>query len=632
MCGIIGYIDFHKEVVSSNVINTMLKTIKHRGPDNFGYEIEKNNDANIVLGHARLSIIDLTENGNQPMHYKHFSTVYNGEIYNYKELRQELTVLGHQFKTDSDTEVILHCFEEWGVHSVTKFIGMFAIVIYDKLKNDITIIRDRAGVKPLYYYHTDDLFIFGSELKPFLKHPSFKKEIDEESLKLYFRFGYIPAPYSIFKNCYKLEPGHFLKYDIISKKVETTTYWEAKSFYAASKSTHTYDEAKSHLKGLLKSACDYRMVSDVPVGVFLSGGYDSSLVTAMLQKDSDEKIKTFTIGFENGNNEIEYAKKVSKHLGTEHTDYICSAKDAQNIIPTLSYFYDEPFADSSAIPTILVSKLAKEQVKVVLSADGGDEVFGGYTRYLSLREKLKAINKIPSIMHGASSLVLQTALQLIPKDKVNLLHKIDGIHKSLDKNSNNQSAKMFKSMCSLPEVYLTDIFKKKAIEDYKTVFEEDYHGVHDEIELSMLIDYKMYMQNDILTKIDRATMSMSIEGREPLLDHRLLEYAATLPLDYKIHNSGGKRILKDIVHDYIPKEIMERPKAGFSVPIDYWLSNDLAYYIDEYLNQKSLSESSLFDESAVLTIVKQYKENKLHYKNLIWKLIIFQMWYKEVFN
>jgi asparagine synthase (glutamine-hydrolysing) len=625
MCGISGFIDF-KNNTDKEILLSMVKALSHRGPDDSGAEIFDLDTATVGLGQARLSIIDLSHNGHQPMHYKQYSIVFNGEVYNYKEIKLELLQLNHEFISDSDTEVILHAFDAWGDAAVHKFIGMFAIVILDKIKNEISIVRDRAGVKPLFYYWKNDLFLFASELKSFHKHPDFDKEIDEKALKLYFDFGYVPSPYSIFKDCFKIEPGSIAKINLTNKKIEHRIYWNVDDYYKKEKSKLTYQEAKSDLKDLLKSACDYRMVADVPVGVFLSGGFDSSLVTAILQKDSIEKIKTFTIGFETGNNEADYAKEVAKYLGTEHTEYICTFKDAEKIIPDLTYFFDEPFSDSSAIPTILVSSLAVKKVKVALSADAGDEVFGGYSRYFSLRDKLHTLNRIPNGLHKITKLTLDSLVTCIPETKIDLTHKMQGFAKSLNSDKNLQSSTIFKSMSSLPNYYSNSIFKQK-IEDYPTVFENDYGKVKNDIEIAMLIDYKMYLQNDILAKVDRAAMSVSLEGREPLLDHRLIEYAATLPLEYKIQGNSGKRILKDIVYDYIPKQIMDRPKAGFSVPIDYWLKNELSYLIDENLNEKALSISGLFNVPFVLEIVKSYKNDSLHYKTLIWKLIVFQMWY-----
>lgn len=624
MCGITGFIDF-KNITDQEVFSSMIKSLSHRGPDDNGMEMVALDNVCIGLGQARLSIIDLSQNGHQPMHFKHLSIVYNGEIYNYQEIKKELKQLNHEFITNSDTEVILHAFDEWGVNAVHKFIGMFSIFILDKLNYKVTIIRDRAGVKPFFYYFKEELFLFSSELKSFHKHPSFTKEVDENALKLFFDFGYVPAPYSIFKDCFKVEPGEYITIDLKSKQLIKNKYWAVEDFYKAEKIDLSYLDAKSKLSDLLKSACEYRMVSDVPVGVFLSGGYDSSLVAALLQKDRTEKIKTFTIGFEEGNDESQYAKRVADYLGTEHSEYTCTTNEAQDIVPDLPYFYDEPFSDSSAIPTILVSQLAVKKVKVALSADGGDEIFGGYSRYLSLQNKINSLNKVPPFLHTPTKYAMKTLASIMPAERIELNHKFTGFAESLNSNKIIQYAQLFKSTTTLPKKYVNALFKNKTTV-YTTSFDA-YYEITNSLEFPMLVDYKMYLQNDILAKVDRATMSVSLEGREPLVDHRLIEFAASLPLDYKIHKNNGKRILKDIVHDLIPKEIMDRPKAGFSVPIDVWLRGDLSYLIDEYLNLEAIKKSGYFNEYFVMDVVHKYKESKLHYTTLIWKLIVFQMWY-----
>lgn len=337
------------------VLDKMVSTLHHRGPDDRGGEVFNYNEAMIGLGHTRLSIMDLSPAGHQPMHFEHLSIVFNGEIYNFKEIKNELFTLGHQFKSESDTEVILHAFLEWGKTCVSKFNGMFVFVIFNKLSLEVTIIRDRAGVKPLFYYWKDGLFLFASELKAFHQHPRFEKKINENALHQYMDFGYVPTPYCIFENCGKLEPGHILTFSTSKKSFEITKYWDVNDFYRLPKLNISYNEAKEEVEKILLSAFEYRMVADVPVGVFLSGGYDSTAVAAMLQSSRSEKLRTFTIGFEEGNNESPFAKEIANFIGTDHNEFYCTTKEAQEIIPSLPFFYDEPFADSSAIPTILVS-------------------------------------------------------------------------------------------------------------------------------------------------------------------------------------------------------------------------------------------------------------------------------------
>jgi len=627
MCGITGYVDFNKNS-GNKVLLGMIKALKHRGPDNIGHDLFFTNHAEVGLAHARLSIIDLSQSGHQPMHYKNLSIVYNGEIYNFLELKKNLETLGHIFKSKSDTEVILHSYIEWGDHCVDKFIGMFVIVIFDHNKDELMIIRDRAGIKPIFFYWNNGLFLFASEIKSFYEHPAFIKGLDNQSVVLYFNYGYIPAPHCIFKNCYKLLPGHFLKFQLSAKSFLCEEYWNVDNYYRANISLISYPEAIEQVKNLVKSACEYRMISDVPIGIFLSGGYDSSLVAAILQSNSIKKIKTFTIGFEEGNNEAPFARQVAEFLGTEHTEHICTYKEAQNIIPLLPQIYDEPFADSSAIPTILVSRLAKNEVSVALSADGGDEVFAGYDRYKSLGKKIKALNEIPVFFHNPIKKILKFCNAIIPATLPEYKHRFRGVYNALNKNSIQQSAILFHKMNSMPFEYLNNIFRKKIF--INEIMPPYYFGFRNEIDVALAYDYKMYLQNDILQKVDRATMSVSLEGREPLLDHRLIQFVATLPIDYKYSQiMGGKRIIKDIVHSLLPERLMKRPKAGFSVPIYSWLRGDLSYLLEEYLSYKSLKQTELFDASFVIKQKNMFMKDKLYYKSILWKMLMFQMWYNK---
>lgn len=629
MCGIAGIIDFNKKSTLVD-LSKMVRSINHRGPDDNGVELIENEYAQIGLGQARLSIIDLSHGGHQPMTYKNYKIVFNGEIYNYKEIRTELINLGHTFISESDTEVILHSFEAWGIESVSKFIGMFAFVIFDATANNITIFRDRAGVKPFYYYWNKGLFLFASELKAFHENNSFEKVIDKKSVQQYFsqiNHGYISAPHTIFENTYKLESGHFLRIDLKTRNIENKSYWDVLSYYKLPKLEISYDEAKIEVNNLLNSACEYRMVADVPVGVFLSGGYDSTAVTSILQSNRSSKIKTFTIGFEEGNNEIPYAKETAEILGTDHHDYICTTKEAQEIIPTLPYFYDEPYADSSAIPTILVSKHARKSVTVALSADAGDEVFCGYNSYLKLDSYLNKLDSVPDFFKPAVRNLGLLASTLLPQNQERLKHKMGGFAHAMQQDKILQSFDLLKHMNDLPKSYQS-LFPSFNADAYSTN-KNEFIGFSNPIEVAMALDYKNYLQDDILTKVDRATMSVSLEGREPLLDHRIVEFLAQLPIDYKLHNNIGKRILKDIVHQYVPKEKMDRPKTGFSLPIYSWLKHDLSFLLDEYLNEKAIAESGLFNVDFILSKVKDFKNGKLHYTPFLWKILMFQMWYNK---
>lgn len=629
MCGIAGFIDF-KNNSNIAILESMVRTMLHRGPDDMGYECFKLDNNIIGLSQARLSIIDLSPLGHQPMHFNGLSIVFNGEIYNFTEIKSELISLGHTFISTSDTEVILHAYNQWGIKAVDQFIGMFTIAILNRDKMELIVIRDRAGVKPLFYYWKNDLFLFSSELKAFHKHPSFIKEIDTSALRSYFDFGYVPAPFTIFKDCHKLEPGKYLSLNLSSKSISIDTYWNVLDYYRKPKLDLNYLEAKDHTHNLLKSAFRYRMVADVPVGVFLSGGYDSSAVTAILQASQNTALKTFTIGFADGVNEAPYAKEIANYLGTDHTEYYCTTKEAQDIIPMLPFFYDEPFADSSAIPTTLVSQMARKQVTVALSADGGDELFAGYDVYQLLMRKNKSLNIIPDTLKSSIKrfLAIYQYLPFIP-DK--LKYKLDAVATSLNSNVFQQTSDLYRKMISLPSIYEKNIFNEEVI-PYNTGYIIDSMGFYHEFDFALAIDYQMYLQNDILVKVDRAAMSVSLEGREPLLDHRLVEFVAQLPFSYKNDGVRSKIILKDIVHEYIPENMLNRPKAGFTLPINKWLREDLKYLLDEFLSDKALAQSGLFNVPFISTKVNLFKQNKLHYVPIIWKLLMFQMWYKKWMN
>ena len=626
MCGICGFIDFNSNS-NKELLNSMTSTLHHRGPDDRGTEIYSLNNAVVGLGQTRLSIIDLSSLGHQPMNYNNFSIIFNGEIYNFEEIKKDLFIRGHRFKSDSDTEVILHSFEEWGVDCVSKFIGMFAFVIFDKSTNDITIARDRAGVKPFYYYWNEDLFLFSSELKAFHKHPKFVKKINTASVQQYMDFGYIPSPYCIFENCHKLQAGHILNLNLSTKEIKLTKYWDVTDYYKQPKLDISYEDAKIQVEKLLKSACDYRMVSDVPVGVFLSGGFDSTAVAAILQNNRKEKLKTFTIGFEEGNNEAPYAKDIAKYLGTNHTEYYCTTQEAQEIIPELPYFYDEPFGDSSVIPTTLVSKVAKKDVTVALSADAGDEIFAGYNIHKTFLKNLYLINKIPTIIHRPTGLFLRVLSSFLPRRTYGIKHKLKTLSKLLTSKKSMLFQELYKSYFSLSDAVKKDLFKEN-LKLPETIFDSDFSEFKQDLSIPLAIDYSIYLQNDILAKVDRATMSVSLEGREPFLDHRIIEYVAMLPMNFK-YGKVQKRILRDIVYQYIPKELMDRPKTGFSIPIYTWLKKDLKYLIEDNLDPLSIEETGIFNVDSVERIKKQFFNNQLDDLTIIWKLLQFQMWYKK---
>lgn len=624
MCGIAAFIDY---TFKSNIgdLKNMLGTLNHRGPDDNGIECFELKSSLVGLAQARLSIIDLSSNGHQPMNFENYSIIFNGEVYNYNEIKKELINLGHQFYSNTDTEVILHAYIQWGEKCIDKFIGMFVFVILNKATEELVVFRDRAGVKPIYYYKDNNGFLFASELKAFHRHPYFKKELNIDSVQTFFNLGYIPAPYSIFKNCFKLKPGNYLKINLKNKECVEKKYWDLLDYYQLPKLNIDYFEAKEKLLELLESACNYRMISDVPVGVFLSGGYDSSGVSAIIQKNQFKKIKTFTIGFHEGNNEAHFSTQIAKKLGTEHYEYYCTSKDAKDLIADLPLNYDEPNGDISNIPTMLISKFASQIVKVVISADGGDEIFGGYDSYKLIKNISKSLNIIPNSLKPIIKQHFDKPFTHLIKDSTR--YKLQILTQSLNKDKNIQSLGLYKSMHNLPSYYNNNIFNQEVqcqitdIDINPSLFDND-------IDIAMFIDYKNSLPS-LLEKVDRATMKYSIEGREPLIDHRLAEFAAQMPIGFKNNGVDSKIIFKDIVNDLIGKELMERPKTGFDFPIHTWLRNDLKDLFDANCSIEQISKSNIFNLKFIEEQISKYNSNNLHYSPFIWRLFTFQIWYNK---
>jgi asparagine synthase (glutamine-hydrolysing) len=630
MCGIVGFCDFSKKT-SYEILQSMTNAISYRGPDDSGYSYNKVENATIGLGHRRLSVIDLSSNGHQPMEFKNLEIIYNGEVYNFKEIRLELEKLNYLFESNSDTEVILKAYHAWGIKSVHKFNGMFSIVIYDRVKKDLTLIRDRSGIKPYYWYWDGELFLFGSELKSFHKHPNFKKNIDLSALASYLQYGYISQPYSIFNSCHKLQSGHYLKIDIDSKRFEEKEYWDVGTFYQKPKLEISDTKAIEKVESLLQSSFEYRMVADVPVGVFLSGGYDSSIVTALLQSNRDRKINTFSIGFEEkGFDEAPYAKAVAKELGTEHTEYYCKQKDALDIFPKLVDIYDEPFGDSSAIPTILVSQLAKKKVTVSLSADGADEIFAGYTKYETALNFYNKIHRVPLPMQK----IISSNMNKIDPKNIPLGSYIQNFDTRYEKMKNSLNVKNCSTILKYKYQKITQSELNKLflnpINSIDTPYDIDTNiYTKDNIDQMLIVDYKSYMNDDIFTKVDRATMSTSLEGREPFLDYRLIEFVAQLPSHMKIRNGEKKWILKEITHKYLPKKIMERPKRGFAVPLQTWFKDEFKEYLFIYLSEKRLKEEGIFNVQEVIKMRDRYLSGDDFLITRIWFILIFEMWYEK---
>ena len=634
MCGISGFVDFNKNT-GRDILEKMNRTLAHRGPDGEGYGIYNSTAATIGFGHQRLSIIDLSEGGSQPQTFQSLHITFNGEIYNYAEIKKQLEEKGHQFQSHSDTEVILHAYTEWGNEALQHFIGMFVIVIYDEARQRIFACRDRAGVKPFFYYWKDGLFLFGSELKALMQHPDFKKEININAAAAYMQFGYVPAPHCIFIDAYKLKPGYLLEIDLGTKTLHEQQYWNVYDAYNKPTLKISLPDAIAETEKLLTSAFQYRMVSDVPVGVFLSGGYDSSCVTALLQKNNTEKIKTFTIGVPDaGLNEAPFAKAIAAHLGTDHTEFYCTQKEALEIVPQLPFFYDEPFADSSAIPTTLVSKIAREKVTVALSADAGDEIFAGYNRYDFVMKYGKKIQNIPGFMRKAAAAMMD----VIPAGSIPVLNKKYLFHsryeklKTLLKNPSEQNILMSMTR-QMSEKDIAQLFKAR-VSTIATAFDSKELTRKDNtvLDFMMAIDYQTYLPDDILQKVDRATMSVGLEGREPFLDQRVIEWAAQLPMEYKYNKGNKKFIIKEIVHKYLPKDIMDRPKMGFGIPIAAWLQHDLKPFVDRYFDAGFIAKQNIFDNTEIQRIKQSFYQGRTERAEKIWYLLMFQMWYDKWMN
>ncbi len=636
MCGIVGFTDFNQKS-SPEILKKMTDSLIHRGPDDSDFRFLTNDKAQIGFGHRRLSILDLSVLGKQPMASDEgdYIITYNGEVYNFKEIRVELEKLGHTFKSNTDTEVLLKSYIEWGIAGFQKFIGMFALCIYDSKKEKFILLRDRAGVKPLYYFWNGNLFLFGSELKCFHQHPAWEKSINTNSVSLFMKHGWIPAPHSVFNKTYKVKPGHFLEFCLNSKQIKEVKYWDVFDYYNKPLLDIGLDEALNHTEKLLKSASEYRMVSDTPVGVFLSGGYDSSTVTALLQSERTEKLKTFAIGFEEKEfDEAPYAKQVAQHLGTDHTELYCSQKDALEMLERLPKYYDEPFGDSSAIPTMLVSRLAVKDVKVALSADGGDEVFAGYTRYFANTELFEKIHKIPKSIRKLYSNTFATKFApLFASNSYNeiLYQKFDSVV-SLEHLKNAYRYRIEPIHFSNQE--LNRLIIHQQSKDYGHTFYDDMDLLEknmDKIRSMTAMEYKTTMVDDILVKVDRASMSYSLESREPLLDHRLVEFSARLPESIRCYRNIPKYLIREVCHRYIPREFMERPKRGFAIPTREWLNNSLKKHVEYFFSESFIKEQGIFDVNETNKIVKAFFSGKDNNPERIWIFLMFQFWYKEWF-
>lgn len=624
MCGITGFIDFNRSS-STQILDQMTFVLSHRGPDDSGIYFEEYDNCQIGLGHRRLSILDLSENGSQPMSFEDLTLVFNGEIYNFEEIREDLINVGYYFSSNSDTEVLLKSYHKWGEDMIKRLNGMFSIVILNKTDRTLTIIRDRSGVKPLYWYYENDVFLFSSELKSFFIHPSFNKKISSEGLELFFKYGYIPQPFSIYQNAYKLKAGYLLKLDLGHKQLQELKYWDINDSYGSQKSKLSTKETLESLEDILISSCKLRMVSDVPIGVFLSGGYDSTAVTSLMQLHENHEVKTFTIGFHEKNyDESNYAKEIANYLKTDHHEMICSIKDAIEMMGSMPSVYDEPFGDPSALPTLLLSKFASKFVKVAISADGGDELFGGYKKYSIIKNSLERNKKIPNYVKA----FLQN-LQKLNNSEVLLNNRLlkdyeNRFYRFCESLDNDEISLLQSGSQIFSNLQLLKLFSSDKIDFSKTEFDNRYN--HDFLTNLLIVDFKTYLPDDILVKVDRATMAYGLEGREPLLDYRLIEFMSSVDSNLK----HSKFLLKEITHKYVPKYLLDRPKKGFGIPLTSWLKGELKDYLEEYINENQLKKHNLFNIQFVLNLKDEFllRNNDFVAKNL-WLILVFQIWYNK---
>jgi len=641
MCGIVGYWcqSINRDEMEA-IARQMSNTLIHRGPDSQGTWTDP--ATGIALGHRRLAIVDLSPEGYQPMHSANgrYVLVFNGEIYNFSDLRQELITLGHTFRGYSDTEIMLAAFCQWGIEpAVQKFVGMFAFALWDRKERVLNLGRDRLGEKPLYYGWMGETFLFGSELKALKAHPEWRGEIDRNALALFMRHNYIPAPYSIYQGIYKLTPGTILtlKSTDTQSTPKPVSYWSARSV-AELAATHPFSgsetEAIEQLDSLLRDAIRQQMVADVPLGAFLSGGIDSSTVVALMQAQNNRPVKTFSIGFyEDAYNEAKYAKEVARHLGTDHTELYLTPEEAISVIPKLPTLYDEPFSDSSQIPTFLLSQLAKQQVTVSLSGDGGDELFSGYQRYFLTHRIWQQIGWMPSGMRQALSRALITISPqtwnffLAPwlPGTLKRLNPGDKLHKLADVIAFESPEALYRRLLSHwkdPNSLVLGASEPTTALNHPELWAD----LPDLIQSMMYLDTVTYLPNDILTKVDRATMGVSLEARVPLLNHRVVEFAWRLPMSMKINNRQGKWLLRQVLYKYVPSSLIERPKMGFGIPLGNWLRGSLRDWAEVLLNESRLRQEGFLNPQPIRQKWEEHLAGDRNWQAYLWDVLIFQAW------
>lgn len=625
----------------------MSDTLRHRGPDDSGVWVD--GECGIGLGFRRLSILDLSEEGHQPMHSAcgRYVIVFNGEVYNFEALRRELEDLGHIFRGHSDTEVILAAFTNWGFEdTLPRLNGMYAFALWDRKERLLHLVRDRLGKKPLYYGWMGNAFLFGSELKALKAHPAFMDEINRSALALYFRYKYIPSPYSIYQNIFKLPPAMRLALPWSAREGHApapTFYWSMKDVIEQGVSqpfTGTEREVTDNFEALLRDAVKLRMVADVPLGAFLSSGLDSPTIVALMQAQSERPIRTFTIGFEESDyNEAEHAKLYSQHIGTDHTELYVTPRKAMDVIPRMPSLYDEPFSDYSQIPTYLVSQLARSGVTVILSGDGGDELFGGYNRYFLGAGIVSRIKWMPTWLRHIAAKGLTS---LSPQAWDSVLHNLallwpgksspstpgDNIHKLAEVLTSETPEAFYYGLVSLwkdPSSVVLDSKEPPTI-----LTEPDrWANLPDFRERMMYLDIVSFLTDGILAKVDRASMGVSLEARMPLLDYRVVEFAARVPLHMKFRNGSGKWLIRQVLYKYVPQELCKQPKRGFGIPIHAWLRGPLRDWAESLLDERRLCEEGYLDARPIRNYWAEHlsvKRNRHHY---LWTVLMFQAWLEE---
>lgn len=640
MCGIAGY--WSSRSFDTQLAELMASQIKSRGPDDFG--VWRDSSAGLALVHRRLSIIDLSAAGHQPMISScgRYVIVYNGEIYNHMDIRAKLEAdcgaVG--WRGYSDTETLLAALRHWGVHDTLGLLnGMFAFALWDRAERRLFLARDRMGEKPLYYGFSRSTFLFGSELKALAAHPDWLGELDRGSLALFMRHSYIPAPQSIYKDIFKLKPAHYVVIGENGRAIgKPKCYWNLGlvAAHGVEASAGDSETLTDRLNDLLMDAVGRRMVADVPLGAFLSGGYDSSLVVALMQAQSGRPVKTFSIGFyEKGYNEAMHAKAVAAHLGTDHTELFVTPAEAMDVIPKLSLIYDEPFSDSSQIPTYLVSQLAKDHVTVSLSGDGGDELFYGYGRYLIAERIWNQLSKFPLRLRRlvaagvsrAPGRVLENAMGLLP-NHLQINHLADRLPKLAEVLASANGEALYRELVSHNKEPSRIVLG--AIEP-DTIFScsDKLPNLSSLPERMMFLDMETYLPGDILTKLDRASMAVSLEARVPLLDHRVVEFAWQVPQALKYRDGGGKWLLRQVLYRYVPKELVDRPKMGFGVPIEHWLRGPLRDWAEELLDEQRLREEGFLDPTRIRKMWEEHLSGKRRWHYHLWDVLMFQAWYEH---